>query len=192
MHFFILAPYFLFVNTMRDEEEMKRVTIDRLELKDHVRWAQDREVYDPTFIDEAMIIAPHPEFAGLSAIYSSKMEELFDLQKRNQHWAAFAPPDNFHLFSKSFFSYQLFPSWKEGEENAEDQRQNPDESEEEEEPDPSQHLTRLVKTLQNFTSHSPRLFEKDKTLVLNLLDSIQWVNELLGQINGKKLQYQRG
>ena len=146
---------------MRCGGKMKRVTIDRLELKDHVRWAQDREVYDPTFIDEAMVIAPHPEFAGLSAIYSSKMEELFDLQKRNQHWAAFAPPDNFHFFSRSFFSYRLFPSWKEGEENGEDQRQNPDESGEEEDPDPSEYLTRLpLKPCRISPATSPSPFRK--------------------------------
>ncbi len=87
---------------------MKHVTIDQLDLKDHVRWATDQEVYDAYFVNEASQVAPYPEIIASSHIYPSKLEELFEMQKKNLQWASFAPPHNFYLFSKRFFSYRLF------------------------------------------------------------------------------------
>ena len=87
---------------------MKGVTIDNLEMKDHLRWAKDQEVLDVAFVSESSIVAHHPEILGMSMIYTSKFDELLELQ-RNQHWACFSPPKNFQLFRKGFFSHRLFP-----------------------------------------------------------------------------------
>jgi len=105
---------------------MKPVTIDQLDIKDHVRWAQDQEGYDISFVKESHIIAQHPEILGTSVIYPSKFEELFELQRRNLPWANFSPPRNFHMFNKRLFSYRLFPNiyW--------DDNENEEESSEEE------------------------------------------------------------
>ena len=149
---------------------MKGVTIDQLEMKDHVRWAKDQSHLDVSLIKEAELIAHHhPEILGTSVIYPSKLEELFELQKKNLHWASFEPPKNFHLFSKRFFSYRLFPNldWEE---------------EEEEEKDQDQELMEEVAKAQ-----SP-----DKDAILNLLKSVGWISRLLKQINARKLQYQKG
>ncbi len=162
---------------------MKAVTIDQLDIKDHVRWAQDQEDYDISFITESHLVAPHPEILGTSVIYPSKFEELFELQKRNLPWASFSPPKNFHMFSKRFFSYRLFPNiyWEENdeEESSEDKEHNHD-------------LIQEVLRVKKKENETQTLFEKDKTTVLNLLESIQWANQLLKQINARKLQYQKG
>lgn len=163
---------------------MKSVTIDQLDLKDHVRWAQDQIDYDPIFSDRNTL--PHAEIAGISSIYSSKTEELFELQKRNQHWAAFSVPEEVNLFNKSLFSYSLFPYITIGNEREEE------EEEQDESQGNRQNLVQLVRDIQNFTPQSNRFFEKDKTAILNLLDSIGWVNQLLVQIHGRKMQYQKG
>ena len=169
---------------------MKAVTIDRLDLKDHVRWAQHQEVYDSSFVTESNIVALHPEITSTSSIYSSKVEELFELQMRSQSWATFSPPKNFHLFGRRLFSYQLFPTiyWKEEDGEKEESREELNSEDREETSD----LLRLVTMLQNFTSHSSTLFEKDKSSLITLLKSIQWINRLLAQINARKLQYQKG
>ena len=165
---------------------MKGVTIDNLDLKDHVRWAQDQIALDTTFFIDASEIAHHPEILGMSMIYPSKFEELFELQRRNQHWAAFTPPDNFQLFRKRFFSYRVFPSihWEEKEEGEEESDFDEDH--------PELDLISAVAKIQALGNQTRAVFEKDKNAMLNLLESIQWINKLLKQINARKLQYQKG
>ena len=166
---------------------MKGVTIDKLDIKDHLRWAQDQEVLESAYVTEATLIAHHPEILGMSMIYPSKFEELFELQKRNQHWASFSPPPNFQLFRKRFFSHRLFPSihWEEEEEDTK-------EWETKEEDEPALNLIHAVGQVSSKETHPSVLFEKDKDTMLNLLESIQWINKLLKQIYGRKLQYQKG
>jgi len=162
---------------------MKPVTIDQLDIKDHVRWAQDQEGYDISFVKESHIIAQHPEILGTSVIYPSKFEELFELQRRNLPWANFSPPRNFHMFNKRLFSYRLFPNiyW--------DDNENEEESSEE---DSNYDLIQEVIRIKKLENQTHSLFEKDKGAILNLLESIKWVNQLLKQINARKLQYQKG
>jgi hypothetical protein len=164
---------------------MKAVTIDNLDIKDHLRWAQDQETLEAIFVKEAQMVAQHPEIVGLSVIYSSKFEDLFELQKRNQHWAAFSPPRNFHVFGNRFFSYRLFPSihW-------EDKEESEDEDPEDEEAICSDLIEIIHRVKKTGTQSS--IFEKDKSAMLNLLESIKWINKLLIQINARKLQYQKG
>jgi hypothetical protein len=158
------------------------VTIDQLDLKDHVRWANDQTNFDVSLIKESDLVAHHPEISGTSAIYPSKLEELFEMQKKNLPWAAFETPKNFHMFSRRFFSYRLFPNiyWEE------------DSEEDKDENDPQQNLKQRVLNLQNPEDQSQSLFERDKTAILGLLESIVWINRLLKQINARKLQYQKG
>lgn len=172
---------------------MKAVTIDNLDIKDHLRWAQDQEVLEKALVTEAAIVALHPEILGMSLIYSSKFEELFELQKRNQHWAFFAPPINFHLFSKRFFSYRLFPGIHLA--NKEEESSQEGEQQEEEQEEGAAFDRDLLQAMSRIKKMSPQnasLFEKDKSAMLNLLDSIKWINDLLKQIHGRKLQYQKG
>ncbi len=49
-----------------------------------------------------------------------------------------------------------------------------------------------VKKQSKFAEQSSVHFEKDKSTLINLLESIAWVNGLLKLINARKLQYQKG
>lgn len=169
---------------------MKAVTIDQLDMKDHVRWANDQQQYDISFINESHLIAPHPEILGTSSIYASKLEELFEMQKKNVSWAFFSQPKNFYLFSRHFFSYRLFPSifWDEG---AEDDNEV-EEQESFEGDGNSVDLIKEVMNLKKAPHHNSSIFEKDKTVILNLLESIKGIDRMLLQINVRKLQYQKG
>lgn len=171
---------------------MKAVTIDQLDLKDHVRWAQDQEVYDVSLIKESYLVAHHPEILGTSAIYPSKLEELFELQKKNHPWATFVPPKNFHLFSKRFFSYRLFPNiyWEEESENSSGKDEESETPSKEDAT--NQDLIKEIIQLKKLENQTQLLFEKEKSTILNLLESIRWINRLLKQVNARKLQYQKG
>src|SRR5438128_1675553 len=141
---------------------MKAVTIDNLDIKDHLRWAKDQEILDVSFSHDAGVVALHPEVMGMSMIYSSKLDELFELQKKNQHFAHFAPPLQFHLFAKRFFSYRLFPSihW-------EDEKKEEDEKEESKhgagtELDINHDLIQAIIRIKKLGNQASSLFEKDK------------------------------
>ncbi len=166
---------------------MKAVTIDRLDIKDHVRWAQDQQEYDVSFVNESHLVAPHPEILGTSSIYASKFEELFELQRRNMHWASFSQPKNFHLFSRRFFSYRLFPSiyWDDYEESEKE------DSDSEGKPASEDLIQEIIK-FKKAPSQTHSLFEKDKSAILNLLEAIKGIDRMLKQVNARKLQYQKG
>jgi hypothetical protein len=171
---------------------MKPVTIDNLNIKDHVRWAKDQELLDPTYTKEVSLVSHHPEVLWNSIILTSKWEELFEWQKRNVSWANFEAPDKYHLVSKRLFSYRLFPNiyWKDEDEESEDkehQEQGEDKHEQE-----GTNLLKQVLDLEKFPNQPMPLFERDKSTIVSLLESIKFLNTLLAQINARKLQYQKG
>lgn len=171
---------------------MKPITIDNLDIKDHVRWAQDQILLDPFYLKDSQEVAQHPEMLGLSSIYASQWEALFEWQKKNVPWASFAPPQKYHLANKRLFSFRLFPTihWESEEEEKEDssQQQNDQDLPHEKSDD----LIKNVINLQTFSTQSTVLFEKDKSAILNLLESIKYLNELLSHVSARKLQYQKG
>lgn len=172
-----------------DLDKMKAITIDNLDLKDHVRWAQDQAVLDPTYLKEAQAIAQHPEYLGMSTIYASQWEALFEWQKRNLHWASFTPPLKYHVASRRLFSFRLFPSIYWSEEEEEESNEDPLEHQEKE---PSANLWKQVANVATFSHQPSVLFEKDKTTILNLLESIKQINGMLAHVSARKLQYQKG
>ncbi len=167
---------------------MKAITIDNLDIKDHIRWAQDQTILDPTYLAEAQSIVHHPEHMGMSTIYTSQWETLFEWQKRNLPWASFSPPLKYHVASRRLFSFRLFPSifWSEDEEESSEDA--PDQHEKE----PSNDLWKQVINIAAFPNQPSVLFEKDKTAILNLLESIKHLNNLIAHISARKLQYQKG
>lgn len=167
---------------------MKAITIDKLDIKDHIRWAKDQAILDPTYLAEAQSIAHHPDYMGISMIYASQWEALFEWQKRNLPWASFAPPLKYHVTSKRLFSFRLFPSifWPEDEKGL-----NEDASDQQEK-EPSNDLRKQVINIAGFPHQPSILFEKDKTAILNLLESIKHLNKLIAHISARKLQYQKG
>jgi hypothetical protein len=175
---------------------MKPVTIDNLDIKEHIRWAQDRAVLDASYVQESKEIAAHPEITGTSIIFSSQLEELFAWEKGMLPWANFSPPHNLSLFHKRLFSYRLFPHIsseedKEKEEGESEQQQQQDEAEEKA-LRRAKNLIRQVLAIQKNHNQSHSIFEKDKSSILSLLESIRFIDGMLAQISSRKLQYQKG
>ncbi len=168
---------------------MKAVTIDNLDIKEHIRWAKDREIFDAALVHDTHQIAQHPEISGLSAIFPSQLEELFNWEKGVNPFANFAVPYNVHQFSRHLFTYRLFHNihWKQ----ANDDEDASEEDESEGKSKPEENLLLQIKAVRT-SSHNSTIFEKDKSTLISLLESIQSINKMLEQITSRKLQYQKG
>lgn len=175
---------------------MKAVTIDKLDIKDHIRWAQDRAAFDINHVQESKEVAPHPEITGTSIIFSSQLEELFSWEKGMLPWANFSPPQNISLFHKRLFSYRLFPNIS-SEENTDDEEETASDQEQQDEQEErslrrAKDLMQFVIAIQKSANQSHSLFEKDKSSILSLIESIRFIDDMLAQISSRKLQYQKG
>ncbi|HEY2809774.1 MAG TPA: DUF5399 family protein [Rhabdochlamydiaceae bacterium] len=172
---------------------MKPVTIDNLDIKEHIRWAQDRAILDSSIVQESQSIAPYPDLVGISVIFPSQLEELFSWARGMHPWANFTPPENLFLFAKRFFSYRIFPHISCKDFSDEEDREEKNEDEEKEESDERRKdLIQQVLAVQKNAKQTHALFEKDKSCILSLLESIRSIDDMLAQISGCKLQYQKG
>jgi len=164
---------------------MKRVTIDKYDIKEHVRWAKDQAACDSTLVHTSGIASPYTDVGATSAIYSSELEALFDWERGMQPWANFSPPENLFLFNKRFFSYRLFPHI---------QSTLEEDMEEESEEDPEKKKKGLIDHIRALhREKNPRaLFEKDKKSILSLLEAVKEVDAMLAVIFSSMLRYQKG
>jgi hypothetical protein len=176
---------------------MKPVTIDKLDIKDHIRWAQDRAAFDTNHVQESKEVAPHPEITGTSIIFSSQLEELFSWEKGMLPWANFSPPHNLSLFHKRLFAYRLFPHISSEENTDDDEEETASDQEQQDEQEEialrrAKDLIQFVIAIQKNANQSHSHFEKDKSSILSLLESIRFIDDMLAQISSRKLQYQKG
>lgn len=170
---------------------MRAVTIDKLDIKNHERYAKDQQKLDTKYITESTAIGNYSEIVGTSTIYPSNWELLFELQIRNLPWAVFAPPFRYNVQSNRFFSYRILPSIyvddeEEGEEN---------QDEEEHDHKKERHRAEFLKKISNAqkgVKQSLASFEQEKTAITSLLEKIRYLDKILGQINSRKRQYQKG
>lgn len=164
-----------------------RVTIDKLDIKSHNRYAQDQLKLEPKFIREASFIPPHSQLLGTSSIFFSCLDELFETRAKNLPWALFSPPQSYMLQSHRFFTYSILPSIC-----CDDQKEESDKEEEEEEKEEKNEIFLKTLNAKKGNTQSNETFEGERRIILSLLGSIKTLNKLLQQINSRKLQYQKG
>lgn len=169
-----------------------KVTIDKLHIKSHERYAKDQANLDLKLISESSAIPQHSEITGTSAIYSSKLEELFELQIRNIPWAIFSPPPKYTIQSRRFFSYRLLPKISCQDDDEDESEEEKEERENSEKGAKSLNLIKEILEAKKKEAEAAHTFAKDKAKLLNLLESIKRLDKLLSFINSKKLQYQKG
>ena len=160
-------------------------TIDNLDIKIHERYAQDQKILDRTFTKETSLLSSHAEIAATSVIYASKWEELFETGIRNVPWAVFSPPSFYHQKPHRFFSYRLLPSIYVEDENEEEMDEDSERKKEGE-------LLKKALQAKKGRNQDSSLFERDKTAIVSLLKTVVHLNELLTQVNSRKLQFQKG
>lgn len=155
---------------------METVTIDNLNIRTHKRWAEDQARIDPNFLEESAKVSPATEVTGTSSIFASRWASLFGIDIRHLPWAGFTPPAKFNMQAKRFFSYRIIPSLT-----------FPLDSQDEGEDEEKQRKNRLKTFLQAHKGN-----QSDKEILNDLLDTIFNLDDLLGTILVKKLQYQKG
>ncbi len=169
---------------------MKATTIDNLDMRIHERYAQDQQALDKTFITEAQLLSPSFEKVATSSIYSSKWEELFEMGVKNLPWAAFSPPPSYTRQPNRFFSYRILPSIF-VEASDEDGEHDAQEEDQEKEENKNEILKKALNVIKG-KNEDTFLFERDKSAVVTLLQTVLNLNHILTQINSRKLQYQKG
>ncbi|MEI8329345.1 MAG: DUF5399 family protein [Chlamydiia bacterium] len=175
----------------------KPVTIDSMDLKVHQQYAQAQSELDQIFLRESQLTAPHSEIAGTSPIFSSKWEELFDLDKRGTTWAFFAPPPSYFSQSNRFFSHRLLPDlyWVDEEDQEKKKNQEPSLTallkQKQKKRASKKELTHLTALLNKDTDTTMVEFQQELKIVFALIDSIECINEMLLHVQGRKLQYQK-
>ena len=163
------------------------VTIDNYDIKKHQRYASDQEALKGLEIkfEESGQIPQHLELAGGSILIKSKWEALFETDLHRHPFALFVTPPQFAKMRKRFFSYSISSQFNWDEANEDEQQQ--------EQKGKGQFEEYKNKILSKKSKLMPiALFEKDRSALLNLLDSVQSINSYLREIYARKLQYQKG
>lgn len=174
---------------------MRPVTIDKLDIKNHERYAKDQQALDTKYITESTAIGNYFEIVGTSTIFASNFENLFELQNRNIPWAVFTPPDRYHLQTNRFFSYQILPSIyvsDEFDEQSEQEKEDEDENENKQKERYRVQFIQKINAAKKGRKQNLSHFESEKSTILSLLESIRHLDKILGQINSRKRQYQKG
>jgi hypothetical protein len=168
---------------------MKATTIDNLDVKIHERYAQDQKIYDRSFVTDSSFVSPHADIAATSAIYASQWETLFETSVKNLSWALFTPPSMYYRMRNRFFSYSILPfiDVRRDRENGREEEEQEEEEQERENP-----LVKKALSARKGKNQDTSLFEKDKSAIIHLLETVDHLDEILGQINARKLQYQKG
>ncbi|HAZ15228.1 MAG: hypothetical protein A2Y28_01560 [Chlamydiae bacterium GWC2_50_10] len=154
---------------------MESVTIDRLKIETHKRYAHTQATVDRSLIEESARISSQSEVTATTSTFSSQWKALFGLQQCRPPWAHFVPPPKFSLQVKRFFSYRTLPALflpmhacsksfhgKEG-------------------------VIELKKLI--LCQQAPG---KDKEVLTHFIETLFTLDEILGKILAKRLQYHKG
>lgn len=153
-------------------------TIDDLGVDISTRYATDREGFDETFIKEARTIPAQTRIATTTPSYSSEFELLFDLGKRGSRWALFKAPSQYFSYRRRLFAEQLIPEMgtPELQETQIERIEAVGDEEKKKQP----------------TAEEEEEVEKEKAILLKLLNNIHNFDQILIEINSRRAQYQKG
>ena len=173
---------------------MKGITIDRINIKDHQRYAEDQAALDTVYIRESGLVAAQSEMIASTSLTTSNWDELFEFHIKNIPWASFQPPPRYFFQKKRFFSYAILPALAiekdKEEEGGEDTQQDPEARKHV--ADAFFYLLKKKLSEHRASTRKTRLTEQERTRLISLIDSIHFLNRLLLEINARKLQYQKG
>lgn len=166
-------------------------TIDNLGMDISTRYAQDKLLEDQTLIKESRTPV-QTQIDVTLPYYTSEFELLFELGRRNATWADFFAPPQFYVQQKRLFSQQIIPALG-----------SPDKSEAQ-----SERIAAIGKVAKKreeeekegqkqsaYTAEEAleiREEEKEKKILLTLLERLRTFDQYLIDINSKRSQYQKG
>jgi hypothetical protein len=162
---------------------IKSRTIDNLGMDASVRYAKDKQLYEPQFIEESKLVPQKTEVSVLKPYIPNEFEQLFSLGKQVP-WATFSAPPNYYAQSKPLFSYQLIPSLG----SYEKQDANTDKLESLQDA-----LQKPYKKKKEHNEEDEKEEEEEeRQTLLALFQCIQKLDKTLSLINSRRNQYQRG
>lgn len=166
-------------------------TIDNLGVDVSTRYAEDQKKYDEKIIKEARGIPQQAEIDVTVPSFSSEVEILLGARERNVFWADFYAPPKYHEQKKRLFLHQIIPSLgSEDKKEIQAQRiidlveRDKQKKEEERGKKKPQELWAAQKELESE--------EREKSILLSLLNRLSLLDKYLVDINSRRSQYQKG
>jgi len=159
-------------------------TIDNLGMETSIRWAKDQALLEVAPIKEGSAVTQLTEIDISQPSYTSEFEQLFGEVARQSTWAQFTAPLGFNEQKKKLFTYEAVPILG-SEEHLELQitRVKGSKVLKEEEAE-----TRVAWETQKESEEE----EKEKNIILTLMDKLQYLNRFLMDINSRRIQYLKG
>lgn len=154
---------------------MAPVQINKLDIKTHELYAQNKEKLDTKYITESNAIKYHTEIAGTSTIFTSQLDILFETEPRNISWATFLPPNSYHLQTNRFFFFSLCLALL------------PPQTQEEKSP-----FIQLVKDAEKTEEQKTLDFEKEQSKLIAFFECADNLNGILKMFRANQTRLQRG
>lgn len=155
----------------------KSRTIDNLGLDASIRYAKDKELFAPSFIEDSKLVSRKTEISVARPYVPSEFDQKFSSTKTVM-WASFSPPPESLAQESTLFSYQLVPSLGTYEQTDDTEQLLEDALQKRIEEDPS--------------DKEKQQDQKEKQLIADLLAQIREIDKSLNLINSRRNQYQRG
>ncbi len=157
----------------------KSRTIDNLGLDASIRYAKDKELFAPSFIEDSKFISRKTEIPVARPYVASEFDQKFSSAKTVM-WASFSPPPESLAHDNTLFSYQLIPSLGTYEQTDDTEQLLEDALQKRKEEDQEQ------------SDKEKQQDQKEKQLIADLLARIRDIDKSLNLINSRRNQYQRG
>lgn len=152
----------------------KSRTIDNLGADASIRYARDKELFEPKFIEESRFVSGKTEIPSLKPYAPSEFDQMFSSRKTSS-WASFSAPPESLTNPNTLFSYQLIPSLGEGIQD-----------------DGPLFLEDALQKMKGSKKKKSKKEEEEKEILSLLLACIQKIDKSLALINSRRNQYQRG
>jgi hypothetical protein len=162
-------------------------TIDNLGLDASSRYAEDKQYLDEKIVKESRTVSTQTEIDVTLPSFPRELDLLFEMQKCNVFWAAFAPPAKYAEQKKRLFTHQIIPSL--GSEDKKERllqkiRSKIQAKKEREEKD--------EKRYQWEEQREREEEEKERNMLVALVECIAGLEKVLVEINSRRRQYQKG
>ncbi len=166
-------------------------TIDNLGVDVSTRYAEDQKILDDTLVKESWAIPVQTEIDVSSPFLSPEIDKFLQIQPTKVTWASFTAPLGYFEQRKKLFTFQLIPSMG---------------SEDKQESQAQKILSKLKsmekKVHENLETKDKRQLyeeglaleeeEKEKKVLISVLNTISTFDKLIIEINSKRNQYQKG
>jgi|GEM_PF-590241 hypothetical protein len=173
---------------------IKSRTIDNLGIESSVRYAKDIEQLDVRMLEESKWIPEKTTVSAFKPYVPSEFAHLFSFPQKAL-WAAFFPPPDYYDRVGRFFSYQLIPSLGSYEKQEadtdkigglEDALNKPFSRKKKGDQEGSEGQDQEQSGEQNPEE------ERERQVVMSLLETITRLDRALVLINSRRNQFQRG